>query len=89
MILDGNKNVVWGLLIIIWKVGHMIIIVDIACGITEFIKIGFERVLVDESKFGGSQRQLEVLVHIMASPFLIPSALLAHSSPALLLGSFG
>ena len=53
------------------------------------IKIGFGRVLVENSKFGGSQRQLEVLVHFMASPFLIPSALLVHSSPPLLLGSFG
>ena len=77
------------MLIIVWKIGQMVSIVDIACGITEFIKIGFGRVLVDKSKFGGSQRQLEVLVHIMASPFLIPSALLVHSSPPLLLGSFG
>jgi len=59
----------------------MVSIVDIACGIIEFIKIGFERVLVDKSKFGGSQRQLEVLVHIMASPFLIPSALLGSFIP--------
>ena len=76
-------------MIAVWKIGQMVSIVDIVCGIIEFIKIGFERVLVDKSKFGGSQRQLEVLVHIMASPFLIPSALLVHSSPPLLLGSFG
>ena len=77
------------MLITVWRIGEMVSIVDIACEITEFIKIGFGRVLVDTSKFGGSQGQLEVLVHIMASPLLIPSALLAHSSPALLLGSFG
>ena len=77
------------MLITIWKIGQLVSIVGITCGITEFIKIGFGRVLVDKSEFSGSQRQLEVLVHIMASPFLIPSALLVHSSPPLLLGSFG
>jgi len=45
-----------------------------------FKKIGFERVLVDKSIFG-RQRQLEVLVHIMASPFLILSALLGPFIP--------
>ena len=73
----------------VWKIGQMVSIVDMLVGLQSLKKIGFERVLVDESIFGGSQRQLEVLVHIMASPFLIPSALLAHSSPALPLGSFG
>ena len=69
------------MLITVWKIGQMVSIVDIACEITEFIKIGFGRVLVDTSKFSGSQGQLEVLVHIMASPFLIPSALLGPFIP--------
>ena len=42
------------MLIIVWKIGQMVSIVDIACEITEFIKIGFGRVLVDTSKFSGS-----------------------------------
>ena len=44
-------------------------------------KIGFERVLVDKSIFRGSQGHLEALVHIMASPLLIPSALLGSFIP--------
>ena len=38
IILDGNKIVVWGILIAVWKIVSMVSIVDIACGITDFIK---------------------------------------------------
>ena len=44
------------MLITVWKIGQMVSIVDIACEITEFIKIGFGRVLVNETKIGGNQK---------------------------------
>ena len=37
MILGGDKIVVWGLVIAVWKIRQMVSIVDIVCGITEFV----------------------------------------------------
>ena len=43
------------MLIIVLKIGHMVNIVNIACEVTKFIKIGFLIGLVDTPNFSSSQ----------------------------------